>query len=156
MTETRIRLPFGDGDYDFRLGLKQLSEIQHACHGDGIGEVFGRILAGRYMTGQGIEFGNPIEAKYRIEDLIAVLHQGLIGGGKGVVHGEEVKVDTIRAKQLIDAYALAEGVTLQALWKLAASVAYVAKEGYEPSEPEPEQPKKKARKATAGSTSAKR
>ena len=140
MAETRISLPFGDGDYEFRLGLRQLNEVQTACGGDGIGEVFARILAGRYMTGAGIEFGNPLEAKYRIEDLIAVLHQGLIGGGKGVVHGEPVEVDTTRAKQLIDRYALAEGVTLQSLWQLAASVAYVAKEGYDPpGEAEPPQ-----------------
>ena len=156
MPQTRITLPFGDGDYDFRLGLKQLHEIQIACDA-GIGEIFARILAGRYMTGQGIEFGNPLEAKYRIDDLIAVLHQGLIGGGKGKVHGEDVTVDTTRAKQLIGAYALAEGVTLQQLWKTAAAVAFVAKEGYDPpgEAPPPEEAAPDEAGTTDDSTTAK-
>jgi hypothetical protein len=144
MPQTRITLPFGDGDYEFYLGLRQLREVEVACKGS-LGEILARVLAGFYTAGVELAFGNPLEAKYSIDDLIAVVHQGLIGGGKGRVHGEEVRVDHTRAKQLVDNYALAEGVTLQELWRLAGRVAGIASEGYEPNDAKAGAPKKKVR-----------
>ena len=134
MPETSIRLPFGDGEYDFRLGLAQINEIQHQCN-TGIGAVFARVLKGRFfqVTDDGpVAFGDPSQAEYRIEDLLATIRQGLIGGGKGVVDGVEVAVDATRANDLVKNYVTGGTTPLKVAWELAAAILSVAIEGYDP------------------------
>ena len=142
MSQTSIRLPFGDGEYDFRLGLAQINEIQHQC-GTGIGAVFARVLKGRYfqVTPEGnVAFGDPSQAEYRIEDLLATIRQGLIGGGKGMVDGAEVAVDATRANDLVKNYVASGATPLKVAWELSAAILSVAIEGYDP----PGEVKKKA------------
>lgn len=157
MPQTSIELPFADGKYLFRLGLAQINEIQTRCD-TGIGAVFARLLKGRFFkrTPEGeLAIGDPMQAEYRIEDVLAVIRQGLLGGGKGKVDGAEVVVDADRANQLINNYVLAEGHPISEAWALAAAILSVAIEGYEPAEGVADEPKKKGgRKAKAGSTSA--
>jgi hypothetical protein len=144
MPQTSISLPFADGNYSFRLGLAQINEIQNRT-GDGIGAVFARLLKGRYFqrTPNGeVAVGDPSQGEYRIEDILAVIRQGLLGGGKGVVDGQEVRVDAQRAEELVKNYVLAEGCPLRDSWALAAAILSVTIEGYEPPEPVPASKKK--------------
>jgi hypothetical protein len=145
--QTSISLPFGDGVYDFRLGLAQINEVQTRSNA-GIGEVFARLIAGRYfkVTPAGeIAIGDPAQAQYRIEDIVGVIRQGLLGGGRGMVDGVEVKVDAARANTLIDNYVLGASCPIKDAWALAAAIMTVAVEGYEPPDaPAAKTVKKKA------------
>ena len=122
--ETSITLEFADGEYLFALGLRQINEIQNVCD-MGIGAVFARVARGIYhrKTESGeVLFGDPTQAEYRIEDLTAVIRQGLIAGGRGTVDGQPVTVDQTRANQLIDGYVLAERQPIETSWKLAYTI----------------------------------
>jgi hypothetical protein len=153
MSSTAIDLAFADGVYTFDLGLAQINEIQSKC-GAGIGAVYARVCKGRYLV-SGLAIGNPEEASYRIEDLVAVIKQGLIGGGKGVVDGQDVVVTAFRANELVENYVLASGKPLKDAWTIAAAVLTARIEGYDPPRdaPKADEGKKKARKSgRAGST----
>jgi hypothetical protein len=132
--ETSISLEFADGEYLFALGLKQINEIQNACDA-GIGAVFARVAHGMFhrKAAEGeVVFGDPMQSAYRMEDLTAVIRQGLIGGGRGTVDGESVTVDTTRANQLIENYVLAERQPLQKSWQLAYTILSSRIVGFEP------------------------
>jgi hypothetical protein len=134
MSQTSIRLAFADGEYDFRLGLAQINEIQNRC-GVGIGAVYARVLKGRFfqVTPDGpVAIGDPSQAEYRIEDLLSTVRQGLIGGGKGMVDGQDVAVDATRADQLVKNYIAEGGQPIKLAWELAAAILSVAIEGYDP------------------------
>lgn len=151
--DTAIDLAFADGVYTFHLGLAQIKEIQTAC-GDGIGAVYARLLKGRYLVGEAA-IGNPLEGEYRIDDIVAIIQQGLIGGGAGLVNDVEVKVTAYRASQLVENYVLARGCAIKDSWALAVAVATARIEGYTPPAPATlaKEPKKKAAVMTeAGST----
>jgi hypothetical protein len=151
---TAIDLAFADGTYTFDLGLAQINEIQSKC-GAGIGAVYARVCKGRYFVSD-MAIGNPAEADYRIEDLVAVIKQGLIGGAKGVVDGQEVPVTAFRANQLVENYVLAAGQPLKDAWTIAAAVLTARIEGYDPpktdEKPKPESKKKASKSGRAGST----
>jgi hypothetical protein len=151
--QTAIELAFADGSYTFDLGLAQINEIQNKC-GAGIGQIYSRVLKGRYVMGD-VAIGNPLEAEYRVEDLLNVIRQGLIGGGKSVVDGEELPVSAHRANQLIETYVAT--APLREAWTLAAAILTARIEGYTPPEGEkrkrpPAQKKRAGRRARAGST----
>jgi hypothetical protein len=148
---SRLTLPFADGEYQFHLGLAQINEVQKACNA-GIGEIFARLCRGRFfkLTPSGeVAIGDPMQAEYRIEDLVNVIRQGLIGGGQGKVDGQSVVVDAQRAKELIDNYVLGEDAPLKDSWALAAAILQARIEGYDVPEAPAAKPKKKAR-VTAG------
>jgi len=133
--KTAINLAFADGEYTFRLGLSQINEIQSRC-GTGIGAVYARVLKGRYLqsTPQGdLAIGDPSQGEYRLEDLLTVIRQGLLGGARGSVDGAEVRVDTTRATEIMTDYVYpADGCPLKDAWGLAAAILSVAIEGYSP------------------------
>lgn len=150
--DTAITLPFADGAYEFDLGLAQINEIQDKC-GAGIGAVYARLMKGRYVVGDR-PVGNPLEAEYYLADIVETLRQGLIGGGKGQVDGQDVTVTAYRANQLIDRYVLAPGRPIEESWMVAAAVMGARMIGFDPPEKEsaPKQAKKKApRSGRAGS-----
>lgn len=139
--QTHIHLPFADGTYKFALGLEQINELQTKC-GVGIGGLYARVLAGRVQGD--IETGHPGFAAYYQADLIETARQGLIGGGEGLVDGQEVKVGSLRANELVERYFIP--LPLMEQWKLAASILFAKVEGYVPEDPAPLAPdKKKAR-----------
>lgn len=157
MPQTSITLPFGDGRYTFRLGLKQINEIQNRCDA-GIGAIFARVVKGRFFTmgpEGGVAVGDPQQAEYRVEDLLAVIRQGLLGGAAGWVDGEEVRVDAARADQLIENYVLGDSAPLKDAWALAAAILSVTIEGYDPPEADVGASKKKDGAETGASTTAK-
>jgi hypothetical protein len=61
-----IVYPFGDDEHTFRLGIKELEELQEKCDA-GPGFVLGRLMSPRL--------------EWRIEDVRHTLRLGLIGGG---------------------------------------------------------------------------
>ena len=150
MPQTSITLPFADGEYVFRLGIAQINEIQNRT-GDGIGAVFARMLKGRFYRSSPageVVIGDPTQAEYRIEDLLVVIRQGLLGGGKAIVDGAEIDVDAARVNQLMLGYVFpAEGCPIKDAWALASAILHPAIEGYDP--PDGDADKKKEAAATA-------
>lgn len=72
-----IEMAFGDGDYVFRLPLKQLGELQEKC-GAGLGTIYRRLMTGEYYA----------------EDIHETVRLGLIGGG----------MDATKARVLMERY----------------------------------------------------
>lgn len=134
--QTHIDLKFADGTYTFALGLAQIHELQTKCK-IGIGGLYARVIQGRLS--EDITVGHPAYAAYHMDDLVEVVRQGLIGGGAGMVDGQEVKVGALRANELVERYLVPMPLVEQ--WNLAAAILFAKIEGFTPPEP----PKKKAR-----------
>lgn len=62
--DAKIELAWADGDYTFRLGFGELSELQELCD------------AGPYVVLDRLRSG-----RWRVEDLTGVVRLGLIGAG---------------------------------------------------------------------------
>lgn len=144
-------LAFADGAYNFKLTLHGIKEIQDKT-GGGIGAVWQRLAASR-LNFMGEDVGIPNEAQFKIQDIVEPIRQGLIGGGSGIVDGEDIKVTQHKANELIERYVASE--PLQAGWALAYAIVGGLIEGYEPPDEKPK-PKKKVvrrkKKATDTST----
>lgn len=125
--QTHIELFFGDGAYEFALKLPQIVAIEDKC--GPIGETFARLLKGRYVGASG-PIGIPGEAAFKHTDLVEIVRQGLIGGGKGLVDGQPVEVTTLTANKLIEVYVHAR--PLSESWAIAVAVLSALIEGYEP------------------------
>lgn len=126
--QTHIDLAFADGEYRFALGLEQIKELQNTV-GDGIGAIYARVLQGRVAADPTV--GHPGYASYKLEDIVETVRQGLIGGGQGLVDEQAVKVEPMRANQLVANYLHAMPLSKQ--WDLAAAILYAKIEGYEPA-----------------------
>jgi len=158
--QTDVYLAFADGSYRFRLTLPMVYELQRKTK-VGIGVLFGRVLAGRYVFAEGNgSFGMPTEAKYSVEDLIETVRCGLIGGGEGQVNGETIRVNAVVATQLVEGYCF-PAAPLKEAWDLAAAILTASIEGYEepgqtkrPEETEPAPAKAKKAGSTTRSRSA--
>lgn len=125
-----VQLEFADGEYTFRLTLSGIDEIQRKC-GAGMGEVYARVLAGRFFSPveEGVTIGNPLEGKWRVEDLLEIIRQGLIGGGQGMVDGRPVEVNSVLANRLVENYVVTQ--PLKFAWDLASAIVMAANEGLE-------------------------
>lgn len=147
-----IELEFGDGQYLFALPLPQIAELQRKTEA-GIGKLYARLLKGAGRIGGEIVL-QPGQAEFYALDIVETVRHGLIGGGKGVVNGEEIKVTPMIANRLVDAYVL--GRPLADSWSVAVSALIGCIVGYEPpkkAEPASARaPRKKRAKSKAGST----
>lgn len=121
-----ITLDFGDGEYRFRLPLKEIAELQTKCDA-GIGLIYSRLMRGRYMDGGDVVL-NPLEAIFKVQDITETIRLGLIGGASGLVNGEPVKVTPEKALALCRQYV--EGRPLLDIWKIAAAIMNVCLIGY--------------------------
>jgi len=128
MPNNTIDLEFGDGEYTCALPLPQIAELQRKC-GIGIGGLFARVLKGCNRVGDQIVLV-PGQAEFYALDIIETIRHALIGGGKGTVNGEEVKVTPIIANRLVDTYV--HGRPLSASWSMAASILGAVVVGYDP------------------------
>ena len=144
---TALELEFADGQYLFDLKLPQLMELEEKC-GVGTLAIYGRVLKGRYILGDET-FGAPAEGEARVIDLFETIRLGLIGGGAGMVNGEEVKVSVLKAKTLVERYCHA--APLRESWTLAAAILGARVEGYSP--PKKAEPADEPATPTNGSTS---
>lgn len=97
-------LDFADGEYTFRLGVGQVAELQEKCGGVGIGEIYARLMAGRYRDRDGAIVLNPLEARFKYEDVVETIRLALVGGGTGTTNEETVKVDAVKALSLVRRY----------------------------------------------------
>lgn len=128
-----IDLEFADGSYTFALPLVQMKELQRKCGLPGppvgIGTIFSRCLKG-CLEIKGQIVMAPGAADFYAEDLIETIRHGLIGGGVGLVNGEEVKVTPALANRLVDNYVLSK--PLKDSWSLAVSILGATVMGYDP------------------------
>lgn len=152
MSRNTIDLEFADGQYTFALPLAQINELQRKT-GAGIGALFARVLKGCIQVGGEVML-NPGTAEFYALDIIETVRAGLIGGGHGIVNGEETKVTPIIANRLVDTYVL--GAPLSDSWSLAASILGACVVGYDPpKKDEPaaaRAPAKKAKKKASSTT----
>ena len=130
-----IDLEFGDGSYTCKLPLPQIHELERKCREasgvpSGIGAVFARVLKGCVQMPDGQVVLAPAAADFYATDIIETVRQGLIGGGVGVVDGEEVKVTPAVANRLVQTYVLER--PLSESWSLAASILGACVVGYDP------------------------
>jgi hypothetical protein len=155
MNRNTIELEFGDGAYTFALPLPQIAELQRKCDA-GIGALYARVVRGCIpdpKSEKGEWVLNPSTAEFYAIDIIETVRHALIGGQKGVVNGEEVKVTPIIANRLVETYVL--GAPLIDGWKIAATVLGVCVLGYDPPkkvEPADERAPAKTKIRKAGST----
>lgn len=150
--KTEIDLLFADGSYLFALKLPQICAIEDKC--GPIGEVYGRLLKGRYVSPGVDGIGLPAEAAFRHADLVEVIRQGLIGGGNGTVDGQPVLVDSIKANRLVELYVNTRPLT--EAWAFATAILSALIEGYEPVDEAQKKTSHRAEKADGpkGSTGA--
>lgn len=120
-----VNLEFADGEYTFKLGMRQICELEEKCKG-GIGEISARCLAGYY----GDLGAESSELKFGVNDVVETIRLALVGGKSGVVDGEEVIVRPHDAKTLVDRYVMEQ--PLIDGWKLANIILLACIHGYEP------------------------
>lgn len=129
-----IALPFGDGVYTFKLGCKQIAELQTKCDA-GVGLIVARIMAGRYVdmrTGKAAT--NLMEARFKHEDVRETIRLALIGGNQGEVKGESTDVSPIKAENLCRHYV--DDRPLQESWTVAAAILSALVNGFsDPDKP---------------------
>lgn len=126
--QTAIELEFADGSYLFDLKLPQLAELQEKC-GTGILAIYGNVLKGRYVLGTEA-FGAAHEGQATSQEIFETIRLGLIGGGKGIVQGQEIAVSPLLARQLVERYA--HPAPIKDSWSVAAAVLAARVEGYFP------------------------
>jgi hypothetical protein len=129
---TALELPFADGNYLFDLKLPQAAELQEKR--GAIFALYGRVMKGRYLAGDTI-LADTTTAESFDQDLYETIRLGLIGGGRGMVAGEEVEVTPMTARTLVERYCHSR--PLRESWAIAASILMAKIEGYEPKKDEP-------------------
>lgn len=147
--QSTVELDFADGLYTFALPLPQINELQTKC-GIGIGGLFARVYKGITTIDEGDQkkvVYLPQFAEFHLADILETIRQGLIGGGKGVVDGEEITVTAAVANRLIENYVASK--PLNPNWAVAASVLGGCVVGFDPpKKAEPDQaPAKETAKA---------
>ena len=128
--QNSVELDFADGRYLFKLGMRQICELEEKCK-CGIGEIAARCLSG-YHGDLGAE---TADLKFSVYDVTETIRLGLIGGKTGWVDGAEIAVKPHDAKALVDRYVMEQ--PLIDGWQLACVILLSCVHGYEP-------PKKKA------------
>lgn len=128
MAVTSITLPFADGEYNFRLTIAGINEIQAKC-GCGIGKVWRRLHASR-LNFMGEDSGVPQEADFYLADIVEPIRQGLIGGSGGLVDGQSIAINLMLASRLIDNYVLNQ--PLADSWSRAYAIVDALVAGYDP------------------------
>lgn len=123
-----IDLPFADGDYRFALPIGQIDELQRKCDA-GIGQIFSRVVRGAMQDGGDIVL-SPGKAEFFALDVIETVRLGLIGGGRAIINGQEVKVTTADVRRLMENYVMNE--PLVEAWQVAVAVLGAVIVGYEP------------------------
>ncbi len=147
----QITLEWADGEYEFRLPVGLIGELQTKC-GAGIAKIYARLMAGRFMDRDGSIALNPMQAEFSYEDIAEVIRLGLIGGGRGVVDDKPVEVSPTVALKLIRGYVHTR--PLLENWKVASAVMSAFVIGYNDPDAEKKSPKRgKVTTTKGGSTS---
>lgn len=139
--DNHILLQFADGEYMFRLAVREVVELQEKC-GAGVAAVFSRLMMGRYKGPNGDILFNPLEAVFKLEDIRETIRLGLIGGGTGMVNGETINVDPTKAMRLVRDYV--DTRPLLETWRIASAVLSAFVVGYTPPDAQKKSPAKRA------------
>jgi hypothetical protein len=132
---TSLALEFADGTYSCRLGLAQIADLETKCNA-GIGEIFQRVMVGRAIVGgdeNGYNLktvGIPHQGTFRLSDVRETIRLGLLGGGEGLVDGQDVTVNDLRANQLVERYCYPNRPLMDD-WHLAAAILGACIVGYQ-------------------------
>lgn len=138
-----IDLEFADGSYHFALLLPQLVELEDKCatvdsagvrRRKGVVAIYSDLIAGlAVQDGQIIAVPQiGVASAYEAREVIRL---ALIGGGRGIVDGQEIRIDATAALKLVQNYI--DAAPIVARWTLAAAILKAAVEGYEPPKAEP-------------------
>ena len=121
--ETALTTDFADGTYRFWLPLPQAFELQRSADvsiiefeqalRDGVGQDADGKFA--FLGGGAVS----------VKAILEVVRLGLIGGGFGMVQGEEIEVGPLRAKELLETYVYPARPLSEAA-ALAYHIAYAA------------------------------
>ena len=120
--ETRVEAAFAGGRYSFWLPLPRVIEIERGPQGfrhDKRYPVSIFQLYDEIGAGLGVHEGKPIYiggGNALIGDARSVILQGLIGGGTGIVEGQEVEVGPMRAGEILEAYTFPNAPAVEALF----------------------------------------
>lgn len=126
MTTLTLPIPLGDQQYNARLTVPQIAELERKLDAPA-GTILGRLLLGAYVGPDGsIADGSLVEAGFRDADITEVIYHALVGGAS---------VDAGRARQLVQTYVTE--LPRKPSWLLAANIMRVYMEGYTP----PKKPK---------------
>lgn len=108
-----------DGTYRFALPMPQMTELERQCGDRGIFAIYGGLAAGRYrLDGQPVNA--PHEGQGGSRDVFETVRLGLIGGGVGVVNGEQIKVTPQIAADLVDTYL--RPAPMERAWNIAFAI----------------------------------
>lgn len=137
--DTRVVLPFADGEYAFWLPLPQIVELERKTGDTSILTIEERLRAAIGQEGEEFTFLGGGAAM--VADIRETLRLGLIGGNSAVIDGEDVEVGPVLAKQLVDQYVyparpLSEGVVLA--WRVLYAAIFgvrITPKKAEPGEP---------------------
>lgn len=125
-----VTLPFGDGDYHFRLSWAGCAEVERKAD-DRIMAIYERVAVGAAGTAE----------------IVEILRQGLLGGEGGVVDGQPVEPKPAIVNALLSRYVTGpESMPVRDSWQLAHVVIAGALVGY------PEAQKKSAEAETPATT----
>lgn len=132
--QTSITLAFADGEYLFRLPIKQIVALESKA--GPIDAVKDRIVNGG--------FG--------ILDVVETIRHGLIGGGKGMVNDVDVDVGELKANLLVETYIDGKPLAENAITARAIIAALYV--GYAPPDAQKKSRKKPvSRKSSTGDSS---
>lgn len=132
-----IWLNFGNGVYLAHLKNKRIDAVESVT-GASLGDIYARSMSGMYRDADGAWIVMPGEARWTNKELVEIVRQGFIGGGKAVIDGVEKAVNDFQINDAITSY-LDERPRVE-LWKLAAAILHATMEGYEPGEAEGAKP----------------
>lgn len=140
-------LEFGGGTFLFRIPATLVQELQNdrgtkVTWADGsfgkrpkaIGAIWREHVSGLYLLGAETVIDHSA-LNFDPADSRAIVFFGLLGGGAGLVNGERVSVDRIRAKQLLEEHF--DTWPIKDQWTFAAAVLTICCEGYTPKKDAP-------------------
>ena len=128
-----IWLEFGDGQYLAHLKNKRIDEVETKCGAD-LGDIYARTMTGVYRDADGEWLIMPTEARWKNAELVEIVREAFIGGGKAIIDGETKVIESYQVNRILQSYL--EDRPRVELWKLAAAILHVTMEGRETGEQE--------------------
>ena len=132
--ETRITLPFADGDYEFWLPMPRVTAIEREAgriDRDGVRQPYSIFSMfddlGSYLAAVGDEVMLAGPSPAHMAEAHLIIRHGLIGGDKGRVNGEEVAVGDALARELVETYCYPARPAIYDLglaWKILSAAVY--------------------------------
>ncbi len=120
--ETRVELAFAGGRYNFWLPMARVVEIERGPQGFRHDKRYPISIFQLYdEIGGGLaeHEGKPIYVgggRAIIADARNVILQGLIGGGKALVDGQEIAVGSMRAAELLEGYTFPQSDAVETIY----------------------------------------